>query len=63
MLLQNNLKNPNEVIGNMVKLSLPDQIEAERKCFNKTCSMRSSSNKEHCELEWDEAGWKQMIPQ
>ncbi len=62
MLLQHNLKNPNEVIGNMVKLYLPDQVEAERKCFNKTCSMRSSQTKMNCELQWDEAGWKQMIP-
>ena len=62
MLLQHNLKNPNEVIGNMVKLYLPDQIEAERKCFNKTCSMRASQNKKNGALQGDEEGWKQMIP-
>jgi hypothetical protein len=64
MLLQHNLKNPNEVIGNMVKLYLPDQIEAERKCFNKTCAMRSPGafEKANSRKEWDESGWQQMIP-
>ncbi|GBE13357.1 hypothetical protein BMS3Bbin14_01795 [bacterium BMS3Bbin14] len=32
--LQHNLKNMDENIGNMIKLSMPDRIEAERKCFN-----------------------------
>ncbi len=32
--LQHNLKNMDENIGNMIKLSMPDRIKAERKCFN-----------------------------
>jgi len=36
LMLQNNLKNMDENIGNMVKLSMPDRIEAERQCFNRT---------------------------
>ncbi len=32
--LQHNLKNMDENIGNMIKLSMPDRIEAERKCVN-----------------------------
>jgi len=64
MLLQHNLKNPNEVTGNMVKLSLPDQIEAERKCFNMTCSMRTPGafKKSEGHMEWDDSSWQQMIP-
>jgi hypothetical protein len=64
MLLQHNLKNPNEVTGNMVKLYLPDQIEAERKCFNMTCSMRrpGAFKKAEGHMEWDESSWQQMIP-
>ena len=64
MILQHNLKNHNEVIGNMVKLYMPDQIEAERKCFNKTCSMRNPEafKKALGPLEWDNSSWQQMIP-
>ncbi len=64
MLLQHNLKNPNEVIGNMVKLTMPDRIEAERKCFNKTCDMRSPGafSKSKGSGNMDKSGWMQMIP-
>jgi hypothetical protein len=64
MILQHNLKNPNEVTGNMVKLYMPDQVEAERKCFNKTCALRNPEafKKAQGPLEWDESGWQQMIP-
>ena len=64
MILQHNLKNPNEVTGNMVKLYMPDQVEAERKCFNKTCALRNPDafKKAQGPLEWDESGWQQMIP-
>lgn len=34
--LQHNLKNLDENVGNMVKLSMPDRIEEERECFNKS---------------------------
>ncbi len=62
--LQNNLKNPDETIGNMVKLAMPDQIEAERKCFNKTCSMRhpNAFAKSKEKINWDENSWQMMIP-
>lgn len=64
MLLQHNLKNPDEVTGNMVKLHLPDQIEAERICFNKTCATRSPGafGKAKGQLDWDESSWQNMIP-
>lgn len=64
MILQHNLKNPNEVTGNMVKLYMPDQIEVERKCFNKTCALRNPEafKKAQGQLEWDESGWQNMIP-
>lgn len=38
--LQYNKKNPNETLGNMVKLSMPDRINAERLCFNQMCNNR-----------------------
>ena len=64
LLLQNNLKNPNEVTGNMVKLYMPDRIEAERKCFNKTCSKRNPGafKKARGKMEWDDSSWQQMVP-
>lgn len=64
MTLQHNLKNPNEVTGNMVKLYMPDQVEAERKCFNKTCSTQTTKafKKAQGKLEWDETNWQKMIP-
>ena len=35
--LQHNKKNQEETMGNMVKLAMPDRIEAERKCFLNIC--------------------------
>ena len=37
LILQHNLRDPSESIGNMVKLSYPEMLEAERLCFNKLC--------------------------
>ncbi|HEB49570.1 MAG TPA: hypothetical protein ENI89_03085 [Desulfobulbus sp.] len=54
--LQHNLKNPDEATGNMVKLSLPERIEAERKCFNKTCASRRDapcSTQAPQSVDWD----------
>ena len=64
MLLQHNLKNHNEVIGNMVKLYMPDQIEAERKCFNKTCALKNPDafKKAQGPMKWDTSSWQMMIP-
>jgi hypothetical protein len=59
--LQNNLKNLDETIGNMVKLTFPDQIEAERKCFNKTCAMRHSGKGAN-NMDPGNKSWQLMIP-
>ncbi len=59
--LQHNLKNPDEVTGNMVKLSLPDRIEAERICFRKVCNLRSKERKEQNKNK--AVDWKQLLPQ
>ncbi|HFQ89276.1 MAG TPA: hypothetical protein ENK27_04280 [Desulfobulbus sp.] len=59
--LQHNLKNPDEAMGNMVKMSLPDRIEAERKCFNKTCASRRGTP---CSVlpPQTAADWDSLIP-
>lgn len=52
--LQHNLKNVDETIGNMVKLGLPDQIIAERKCSNKVDSQTQKDvSEELLTPEWD----------
>ena len=56
--LQHNLKNHDENIGNVVKLSMPERIEAERKCFNKTCEQK----KTECPIEMAIEDWDNMIP-
>lgn len=56
--LQHNQKNLNETVGNMVKLSMPDRIEAERKCFLKTCE----ENKTACPVNMMGEGWDNLIP-
>lgn len=56
--LQHNLKNIDENIGNMVKLSLPARIEAERQCFNRQCETK----KQECPISMQRADWENMIP-
>jgi len=43
--LQYNSKDLDESIGSVVKLSLPDRIEAERQCFNMACQARETEPK------------------
>lgn len=56
--LQHNQKNLNETVGNMVKLSMPDRIEAERKCFLKTCE----ESKIQCPASMMGEDWDNLIP-
>jgi hypothetical protein len=46
LILQHNTKNPNENIGNMVKLYSPDQIIREQECFTKQCSAKQCNTKQ-----------------
>lgn len=61
--LQHNLKNPDESIGNTVKLEYPDRIEAERVCFNKQCAIRRTGEKNRLPSSWNQKSWQHMIPQ
>lgn len=56
--LQHNQKNLQESVGNMIKLSMPDRIEAERKCFAKSCA----ENKINCPISMMSADWDNLIP-
>lgn len=56
--LQHNQKNLNETVGNMVKLAMPDRIEAERKCFLKACA----GQKMVCPVNMMKEDWENLIP-
>ena len=52
--LQHNLRDDEESIGNQVKLSLPDLMDDERKCFNERHDPGENSEKE--------VDWEHLIP-
>ena len=56
--LQHNLKNIDENIGNMVKLTMPDRINAERECFLKQCQ----TEKKACPAAMMDESWENLIP-
>ncbi|MDD3618173.1 MAG: hypothetical protein RBR09_09990 [Desulfobulbaceae bacterium] len=56
--LQHNQKNIDENIGNMVKLTMPDRIIAERECFLKQCQMDSKP----CPAAMMDDSWENLIP-
>ena len=58
LVLQHNLKDSDESMGNMLKLRLPDLINAERICFNKTYPQNSDSIAAESETDWTK-----LIPQ
>ncbi len=58
LVLQHNLNDSDESIGNMLKLRLPDLMNAERTCFNETYSQNSDSIAPEPETDW-----AKLIPQ
>jgi len=63
LVLHHNLRNPNETVGNMVKISFPKLLEEERLCFNKKCEeLRSDSDLARIE-EIKKPDWQFMIPE
>ena len=52
--LQHNLRDDEESIGNMVKLSLPDLMNEERRCFNELHDPEEEAT--------GEADWEDLIP-
>ena len=63
LLLQHNLKNTNETIGNQVKISFPDLLQEERDCFNQFCEEQKSDQDKQRLQERKKPDWKYMIPQ
>lgn len=58
LVLQHNLKDSDESVGNMLKLRLPDLMNAERTCFNATHPQNSDSDAPESETDWTK-----LIPQ
>jgi hypothetical protein len=56
--LQHNRKDRSQTMGNMVKLSMPDRVEAERKCFLKICE----TEKIECPVNMTRDDWDNLIP-
>lgn len=62
LLLQHNLRNPNEAIGNVVKLSYPDLMEEERECFNQMCEEQKSEQDKTRLEEIKKPDWQFLVP-
>lgn len=58
LVLQHNKKNLDETIGNLIKLSMPDRIEAERLCYLQTCE----KEKVQCPINMMSDDWENLIP-
>ena len=61
LVLQHNLKDSDESIGNMVKLSLPDLMDDERICFNERHSSESAASTSQSGS-GKKLDWQELIP-
>lgn len=62
MALQHNLQDPNNSIGNELKLSYPEKVEAERLCFNRKCDEITDPEQKKRKEQRMETGWDYLIP-
>jgi len=62
LLLQHNLRNTNESIGNVVKLSYPEMMNEERKCFNQMCEEQKSDQDRERLKQLRKPDWQYLIP-
>lgn len=59
--LQHNSKNTDETLGNMIKFSLPEKIEEERRCFVDMCKHHQAADQQRRE-ELKKTDWSFLIP-
>lgn len=62
LILQHNLQNDDENIGNMVKLSYPEREEEERLCFIKFCEDNKTEEQKALIKERRKPDWEYMLP-
>ena len=60
--LQHNSKNTDETLGNMIKFSLPEKIEEERRCFVDLCRQRHKETDDKRREELKKTDWSFLIP-
>jgi hypothetical protein len=60
--LQYNAKDPDETIGNTVKLSYPDRINEERACFMQMCDQAYEKADPKRKEELKKSDWSHLIP-
>lgn len=63
LILQHNHMDPNENVGNVVKLYYPELEELERLCFNRKCEEVSNPEQKRIKEELKETNWSYLIPQ
>ena len=61
--LQYNGKDSNETIGNIIKLSYPDKIDDERRCFIEMCAETKASFDATYLEERKRSDWSHLIPE
>jgi len=61
LVLQHNLKDSDESVGNMIKLSLPDLMDEERLCFNERHRSKSTTNTNQSK-NGAKPDWQVLIP-
>lgn len=59
LVLQHNLKDTDESMGNMVKLSMPELMDSERLCFNESIENKGADSKQGQEKDIE---WEILIP-
>lgn len=62
LLLQHNLRNPNESIGNVVKLTNSTMMDEERVCFNEMCEEEQGKVDKSRLEERKKPDWNYLIP-
>lgn len=62
LILQHNTMNKNEKMGNVVKLTMWNRIEAERACWDKTHPEHRLAPKEAESMPWGPRFWQHCIP-
>ena len=62
LLLQHNLKDTDENIGNSVKMSLPQQDERERLCFIESCDLPINEEHKKRKEQLNKIDWELLIP-
>ncbi len=63
LVLQHNSQDPNNNIGNQVKLYLPEQEERERSCFIQSCELPENDEHRKRQEENSKFDWDMLIPQ